>query len=155
MSNEAIFEVIEDGMRRDEDAIRQLMDDSANAVRSKDVEALMSNFAPDVLSFDVVNPLQYRGTDAARARAEEWFGSFEGPIGYEVRDLAITTGADVAFCHSLNQVSATKKDGGKLEMWWRATVCLRKIEGNWKVTHQHNSVPFDPESGKASIDLKP
>jgi uncharacterized protein (TIGR02246 family) len=145
MSNEANLE----------DAIRQLMNDSANAVRSRDVDALMSHFAPDVLSFDVVNPLQYRGADAARARAEEWFGSFEGPIGYEVRDLVITSGSDVAFCHSLNQVSATKKDGGKLEMWWRATVCLRKIDGKWMITHQHNSVPFDPESGKASMDLKP
>jgi uncharacterized protein (TIGR02246 family) len=152
MSNEAI---LEDGMKRDEDAIRQLMDDSANAVRSRDIDALMSNFSPDVLSFDVVNPLQYRGADAARARAEQWLGSFEGPIGYELRDLAITTGSDAAFCHSLNQVSATKKDGDKLEMWWRATVCLRKIDGSWLVTHQHNSVPFDPESGKASIDLKP
>lgn len=142
-------------MSADEDVIRQLMDDWANAVRSKDVDAVMSNFTPDVLSFDVVNPLQYRGIDAARARGQEWIGSFKGPIGYEVRDLAITTGGDVAFCHSLNQVSATKKDGGKLKMWWRATVCLRKIDGKWKITHQHNSVPFDPQSGKASIDLKP
>jgi uncharacterized protein (TIGR02246 family) len=152
MSNEAI---LEDGMKRDEDAIRQLMDDSANAVRSRNIDELMSNFSSDVLSFDVVDPLQYRGADAARARAEEWLGSFKGPIGYEIRDLAITAGAHAAFCHSLNQVSATKKDGGKLEMWWRATICLRRIDGKWLVTHQHNSVPFDPESGKASIDLKP
>ncbi|HEX3067601.1 MAG TPA: hypothetical protein VHX14_03425 [Thermoanaerobaculia bacterium] len=45
-------------MKGDEDAIRQPMNDWANAVRTKDVNALKSNFAPDVLSFDVVNPLQ-------------------------------------------------------------------------------------------------
>ena len=27
-------------------------------------------------------------------------------------------------------------------------------EGGWKVTHEHNSVPFDPETGKASLDLE-
>jgi uncharacterized protein (TIGR02246 family) len=137
------------------DDIRQLVDASAAAVRTKDVDALMSNFAPDVLSFDVVGPLQYTGTDAARKRTEEWFASFEGPIGYQVRDLTITTSDDVAFCHSLNQVSAMRKDGQKLEMWWRATLCFRRIDGKWLVTHQHNSVPFDATSGRAAIDLDP
>jgi uncharacterized protein (TIGR02246 family) len=137
------------------DEIHQLLDASAAAVRIKDVDALMSNFAPDILSFDVVGPLQYAGLEEARKRAEEWFGSFEGPIGYQVRDLTITAGDDIAFCHSLDQVRATKQEGAKLEMWWRATLCLRRIDGKWKITHQHNSVPFDAESGKASIGLQP
>jgi uncharacterized protein (TIGR02246 family) len=138
-----------------QDEIRQLVDASAAAVRAKDIDALTSDFAPNVLSFDVVGPLQSAGTDAARKRAEEWFASFEGPIGYQVRDLAITAGDNITFCHSLNQVSATKTDGAKLEMWWRATLCFRKIDGKWLITHQHNSVPFDAESGSAAIDLEP
>jgi ketosteroid isomerase-like protein len=40
-------------------------------------------------------------------------------------------------------------------MWWRTTVCFRKIDEKWMVTREHNSVPFDPKSGKASLDLKP
>jgi ketosteroid isomerase-like protein len=61
----------------------------------------------------------------------------------------------VAFSLSLNRVNATKTDGKRLDMWWRATVCYRKIDGKWMVTHEHSSVPFDEESGKASLDLKP
>jgi uncharacterized protein (TIGR02246 family) len=137
------------------DEIRQLVDAFAASVRAKDVDALISNFAADVLTFDVVGPLQAIGTDAARKRTEEWFASFEGPIGYQIRDLTITAGDDIAFCHSLNQVSGTKKDGSKLEMWWRATLCFRQIGDKWLVTHQHNSVPFDAESGRAAIDLAP
>jgi uncharacterized protein (TIGR02246 family) len=137
------------------DEIRQLVDDFAAAVRTQNVDALMSNFAPDVLTFDVVGPLQAIGTDAARKRTEEWFASFEGPIGYQIRDLTITATDDIAFCHSLNQVSAMRTDGQKLEMWWRATLGFRRIDGSWLITHQHNSVPFDGESGKASIDLAP
>jgi len=137
------------------DEIRQLVDAFAAAVRAKDVDAVMSNFAADVLTFDVIGPLQHVGTDAARKRTEEWFASFEGPIGYQIRDLTITAADDIAFCHSLNQVSGTKKDGAKLEMWWRATLGCRRIDGKWLITHQHNSVPFDGESGKASIDLAP
>jgi ketosteroid isomerase-like protein len=40
-------------------------------------------------------------------------------------------------------------------MWWRTTVCFRKIDEKWMVTHEHNSVPFDVGSGKASLDFKP
>ena len=139
----------------DEVQIRALIDDRAKAVRAKDINSAMSSIAPDIVSFDVVNPLRYTGSDAARRRAAEWFSSFQGPLGYEIRDLCIATGDEVAFCHSLNRVSGTQRDGQKLEMWWRATVCCRKIDGKWLVAHEHSSVPFDAESGRASIDLEP
>jgi uncharacterized protein (TIGR02246 family) len=139
----------------DEAQIRKLMDDRIKAVRARDVSASMANLAPDILSFDVVNPLQNIGSEASRKRAEEWFSSFQGPIGYEIRDLSITAGDEVAFSHGLSHVSATRTDGGQLDMWWRTTVCCRKIDGEWIVTHEHNSVPFDVKSGKASLDLKP
>ncbi len=74
---------------------------------------------------------------------------------YEIRDLSIATGDDVAFSHSLNRVNATKTGGQKIDMWWRATICYRKLGDRWVVAHEHNSVPFDPESGKASLSLKP
>ena len=138
-----------------EDQILKLMDARIEAVRTKDVNAAMANLASDVLSFDVVNPLQRVGSDASRTRAKEWFTSFDGVIGYEIRDLSITAGDEVAFSHGLSHVSATKKDGGQLDMWWRTTVGFSKVEGKWNVVHEHNSVPFDVESGKASLDLKP
>ena len=139
----------------DEAQIRKILDNWAEAIRAKDSHALVSGFAPHVLMFDLIKPLQYVGSMAVRKRAEEWLSSFQGPIGYEVRDLQITTGGDVAFCHSLNRVNATNKSGDKIDMWWRATVCFRKVEGNWVVAHEHCSVPFDMQSGQAALDLQP
>src|ERR1017187_6880045 len=139
-----------------ETQIQALIDDRTKAVRAKDVVRATSGIAPDILTFDVVNPLENIGSDASRKRAEEWFASFQGPISYETRDMNITAGDDVAFSHGLCHVSATMRDGGQqIDMWWRSTICFRKIDGNWMVTHEHNSVPFDPKSGKASLDLKP
>lgn len=140
---------------RDEVQIRGLIEDKIKAVRAKDVDGATRNYAPDVLSFDVVNALQYIGAEAIRKRLEEWFSSFQGSIGFEIRDLSITWGDGVAFSHSLNHVSATTTNSAKLDMWWRETACYRKIDGKWLITHQHSSVPFDAESGKASLDLKP
>ena len=138
-----------------EDQLRGLIEDKVNAVRAKDVDGATFDYAPDVVSFDVINPLQYIGADAIKKRLGDWFSSFQGSIGFEISDLSITVGGDVAFSHSLNHVSATKTDGVKLDMWWRETACYRKLDGRWLITHQHTSVPFDMESGKASLDLKP
>lgn len=139
----------------DKAEIAELIEAKVKAVRAKDIIGAMSSYAPDVLSFDVVNPLQYTGADAIVARLTAWFASFQGPIGYEIRDLNIMTSDDVAFSHCLNQVSASKTDGGKLNMWWRETVCYRKLDGVWLITHQHSSVPFDVANGQASLDLMP
>jgi uncharacterized protein (TIGR02246 family) len=135
--------------------IRALIDDQAKAIRVKDSNGSVSNYAPDALLFDVVNPLQHIGSDAVRKRLAEWFSSFEGPLGYEVRDLSITAGDDMAFCHSLNRISATTTAGKRLDMWWRATVCFRRFEREWTIAHAHASVPFDVNSGQASLDLEP
>ena len=139
----------------EETRIKTLIDTWADAIRSKDVNRRILNYAPDVLLFDVVDPLQYVGSDAIRKRALEWFSSFSGPLGFETRDLTIAVDNNVAFSHSLNHVNGTKTDGNKLDMWWRATVCYRKIDGEWMVTHEHNSTSFDPATGKASLALKP
>lgn len=136
--------------------ISEVMDNLAEAVRTRDADKLIANYADDVVAFDVINPLQYVGADAVKERAEQWLGTFEdGLVGYEVSDLRISAGDNTAFCHCLNHVYAMRKDGVKLDMWWRATVCLRKTDGNWLITHIHSSVPFDMETGKASLDLKP
>lgn len=134
--------------------IRVLIDERIQAVRAKDIEGAVAASAPDLLLFDVVNPLQYLGQDTARQRAREWFSSFQGPLGYEMRDLTIDAGDDVAFSRSLNRITATTTEGAQLDMWWRSTVCYRKIDGKWIVMHEHNSVPFDAGSGKAALDLK-
>jgi ketosteroid isomerase-like protein len=139
----------------DEVKIRTLIDNRIKATRQKDIDLALINYAPDVLSFDVIDPLQYTGSKAIRKRLEEWFSSFQGDVGLEINDLEISCSTDVAFGHGLSHVHAIKTDGKKLDMWWRETVCLRKINGKWTITHIHSSVPFNVENGKASLSLKP
>lgn len=135
--------------------IRSLIEDRVKAIRNKDIDALVRNFSPDVVSFDVVNPLLSTGIESIRNRLEQWFSSFLGPIGFEMRDLIILAGDEVAFCHGLSGVDGTRVDGGKLRMWYRTTICYRKTGGRWMIAHEHDSVPFDPQTGRPSLDLMP
>ena len=140
----------------DEAQIRQLVDNWTKALQAKDVDRLMASYAPDILLFDLAPPLQYKGADACRKIWEEWLPTFQGPVGFDMRDLSITTGDDVAFCHCLNRISGKRTDGTDTDVWVRATVCCRKIDSKWMVAHEHVSVPFYMDgSYRAAVDLKP
>jgi ketosteroid isomerase-like protein len=140
---------------RDEAEIRECIQGWAKALRAKDVDRLMSHYTPDILAFDLAPPLQHAGA-AYREGFEEWFRSFRGPIGIEIRDLSITAGDDVGFSHSLNHISGARTSGEETDVWVRVTVCFRKVGGKWLASHEHVSVPFYMDgSDKAAVDLRP
>jgi len=146
----------ESSKARDEARIRERIEAWATALRGRDLEGVMSHYAADVLVCDLAPPLQRVGADEVRKMLEWWFPTFRGPIGYEIRDLEISVGDDVAFSHSLNRLGGAAVSGVEWEVWVRATVCLRKIDGEWKITHEHSSVPYYMDgSFRAAVDLVP
>jgi PhnB protein len=146
--------LIENADPRAEAQIRALIDDWARAMRAKDVDGVMAHYAPDAVTFDLAPPLISTGADARGLQA--WFSTWQSPLGYEIRDLNITAGDEVAFCHSLNRLSGTKTDGERADIWFRLTLGLRRIGGEWRIAHQHESVPFYMDgSYRAAVDLKP
>jgi uncharacterized protein (TIGR02246 family) len=144
----------ENSRAADEAEIRTLIDHWAKALRAKDADGVVSHYGDNVM-FVLAPPLQVSGeADAKNLKA--WFSTWQGPIGYDIRDLNIIAGNNVAFCHSLNRMSGTKTDGGNVDMWFRETLGLRKIGGKWMITHEHSSVPFYMDGTfKAAVDLKP
>jgi len=80
---------------------------------------------------------------------------YQRPLGYEIRDLAITVGDDVAFAHGLIRISGTMKNGNRTEHWLRSTTCFQKIDGTWLIVHDQVSAPLDFGSGRALLNLGP
>ena len=119
------------------------------------LETVMSIFAPDVVSFDVEPPLQHVGAEAKRKNWERVFAAYQYPLGYEIRDLTITVGDDVAFGHSFNRFSGTSENGDRTGPWVRYTAGFRKIDGSWFIAHDQVSVPVDFRNGRALLDLEP
>ena len=145
---------VEENKNNAEAAIKRVLEGGVEAVRARDIDGVMS-LAPEVVSFDIVPPLQYVGADAFRKVWEEVFLVYQGPIDYEIHDLNITVGDDVAFIHSLNRINGTLNTGQKTDLWLRWTAGFRKINGKWLIVLNHNSVAADPAHGKAVLDLKP
>src|SRR5262249_7064516 len=109
--------ISEENKKNDEIEIKRVIEGYVEAFRAKDLDGIMSMYAPEVVTFDVVPPLQYRGADAMRKRWKEAFSSLPGPIGYEIADLSITVGEDMAFTHSFNRTSATLPTGQQIGVW--------------------------------------
>ena len=139
----------------EETQIRRRLDEWAAAFRSKDIDSVMPVFAPGAVAFDLVPPLAYEGREAYRKQRERLFASYQGPIGYEIRDLVITAEHDLAFSHSFNRISGTLKNGEKTGFWLRMTACWRKVDGQWRIEHEHVSVPVDLKTDKPVLDLVP
>ena len=139
----------------DEADIRRRIDKLVEAIRAMDLEGVKSIYAPDIVSFDVIPPLQHVGAEAQWENWADVFAAYQRPLGYEIRNLRIIVGGDVAFGHSLNRISGTLKNGQRSGYWVRWTPCFRRIDANWLIVHHQASVPFDPESGKAALNLEP
>lgn len=145
----------EDSQSTDEAQIRLLLGEWVDALRVKDIDKILLLYSPHVVTFDVVPPLQYVGIQAYRNSFRRMFDGFQGSIAFETRDLSITVVAEVAFSHSLVRTIGTMSSGQEIDRWLRRTLCLRRISGKWLVTHEHVSLPVNPESGKAVQDLQP
>ena len=138
----------------EEAAIRETIGNLARTLRIKDIDALMTHYAPDTIVFDLRPPLRVASADAYRRNFEAWFASVDGPINYEIHELLVTVGDDVAFCHSLSHVRSTRTNGEKADYWVRVTSGLRKMSGRWMITHEHISMPIDLRTMEAQPDFQ-
>jgi ketosteroid isomerase-like protein len=136
--------------------IRERLDNWARAVRDKDLEGLMSHYAPDIRLFDLAPPAAVHWHRFLSKELGGVVPELSRPMGYEINELRITSGDDTAFSHSLNHISGTRTDGEQTDVWVRATVGFHKRDDKWMITHEHYSVPFYMKPPyKASLDLKP
>lgn len=140
---------------KNEAEVHQRIDDLLTAVRAMDLTGVMALYAPEMVSFDMGPPLRAVGAAAKQHNWVELFALYQSPLGYEIHDLTLTVGDDVAFAYSLNHSSGTLRDGRRSDLWLRWTSCWRKRDGEWRIVHDHVSVPIDFVHGSALLSLQP
>src|SRR5690606_13558487 len=133
-----------------EQELRELFADWFRASERKDLDAAMQPIANDVLSYEHESPLAYRGIDALRATCKAGFEHMSEGFRWEVPDLRVVVRGDIAVTWGLNHMH-----GPGVEMWSRGTRVFQKVDGHWRMIHQHVSFPYDPGSGAAKLDLRP
>ena len=127
----------------DEAAVRDLIEAWAGAVRRKDYNGILRSHAADFVMFDVPPPFKTVGLDAYRATWHLFFSWSSDPVRFEIQEMDVTAGADVAFAFATMRCRTPGSDAKPEPLDFRLTICLRKIDGRWMIVHEHHSVPAE------------
>jgi uncharacterized glyoxalase superfamily protein PhnB len=74
---------------------------------------------------------------------------FPERIRSEHKDLTIHVDGDLATVHGLHHFVPEPADHPAGSTWMRITVVFRRVAGEWRVIHEHVSIPFDPMTNTA------
>lgn len=135
-------------------AVLDVVADRATALRAASPAGTLATQSADFVQYGLNGPLQLAGdTKMDEAYLEAAFGSFEGPVEYEVVDQHEVVGDEVAVTFSLSRIAFVVA-GERTELWFRKTLAFSKIDREWKIVHEHESVPM-AAGGLAATDLRP
>jgi ketosteroid isomerase-like protein len=126
---------------KDELVIRNLVENWASAVRRKDLSGILRHHSPSMLMFDVPPPLQSLGIEAYGISWDLFFSWSHEPVVFDIGEMSITAGNDVAFVTALMRCAGTEANGKDIDLDFRLTIGLRKIDNQWIVMHEHHSIP--------------
>lgn len=128
--------------------VRKVIEEWAAGVRARDIDVVLNRHSLDLLVFDVVGPVSLQGQDEYRKTWTEQFFRWHGGTGrFELVDLEVSAGAEVAFATALINCAGTE-DGKKVAFNLRLTIGLEKRDGEWTIVHEHHSQPLDFDSAR-------
>jgi ketosteroid isomerase-like protein len=102
-------------------------------------KAVLADHSDDLVMFDVPPPQDgVRGLDAYRATWPPFFAWQAQGAVFEIVDLDVTAGDDVAYAHALLRCGDPNQVG---DQRLRLSFGLRREGDRWIVTHEHHSFP--------------
>jgi uncharacterized protein (TIGR02246 family) len=124
----------------DEQQVHELIERWVSAVQHQDLDLVLEAHSPDIVMYDVPPPQQgNRGIDAYRDSWPQFFDYLRQGAIFELVELDVTAGSDVAFAYGLLRCGQPEDFAKEPDARLRLTVGLRKDDDRWIVTHEHHS----------------
>ena len=123
--------------------IEALIEAWADAVRRHDLPAILAHHDDDIIMFDVPPPLQSRGMAEYERTWDLFFAYHQPGQAFDVEELQVFASDTVAFAVAMMRCGSTTVSGLDVRggLQFRLTIGLRKVDGAWRIQHEHHSVP--------------
>jgi len=122
-------------------AVRNVVESWATAVRRRDYEGILKNHSADIVMFDVPPPFQSKGIEAYKKTWDLFFSCTSDPVIFDITAMTIFADGSVAFVIANMHCTEPGLQGERVELEFRLTIGLQKIDGQWTIVHEHHSVP--------------
>lgn len=127
--------------KSDEDQIRELVQREIEGGTKQDIDITMSIYCnrPDVVLFES-GPYVMKGYDKIKAAWEGYFKAFK-QADASISDLQVGASGDLGYAFALHNWKFTTHDGQVREDQHRVTHIYKKVDGQWCIIHENDSVP--------------
>ncbi len=118
-----------------------------HAICRMNIEEIIQLCEKDVTLFDVGSQLE--GVMAYQEMWERYRPYFHDNIRVYRRESKVYAQPNLAFLRCYSKVDKIEIEQDNQVPWCRTTLCFEKLDGKWKVVHQHISMPVDFHTQKA------
>ncbi|MEO0795406.1 MAG: SRPBCC domain-containing protein [Verrucomicrobiota bacterium] len=124
------------------------------ALARKDTDALTKDYTDDFVYFDIGG--QAIGSEVVRQIWNTCWEYFGEDIRLARKELKLTGNDTMMVLTGLSRMQGMKSTidiGDAAHSWIRFTTCFQKIDGQWKIFHEHISYPVDCVAQKPTYIL--
>jgi ketosteroid isomerase-like protein len=125
-----------------EQQIRDVIADWVEDTKKGRKDDVLRHHTTDAVIYDPLPPLRYLSAEDYRKSFDIWWPETTGDGLFDLQDLQIFAGEDTAFAHAILRCGGTHIDGEAFEDLVRLTICFRRLDDRWRITHQHTSMPM-------------
>ncbi len=139
--------------------VQEVLENYKTAALEKDVEKFLSMYAAEIHIYDCWMNWESKGIASWKENVTGWFSELRDDgveLKVDFHDVVIDEGSSLAFVHCAVTYAGYKKESDEKlrQMTNRFTFGLKKVDGSWLITHEHSSLPINPETGKGIFDSK-
>ena len=110
-----------------------------DAIAKLDLKAVSNLCERDMKVFDVSS--QTQGINEFKKLWKEYSPHFLNNVRVYRKEIKIFAQANLAFMHCYSKIDHDNQENLLNLPWCRTTLCFQKKQGEWKIAHQHISMP--------------
>lgn len=118
-----------------------------NAITGTKINELINQCSKDVSMFDVSS--QLNGIDEYKNEWQKFSPYFSKEMKISRRNVKLYASEELAILHCHSKVENLAMKDKVMMPWCRTTLCLKKQNNQWRVVHQHISMPINMITGQA------